>query len=139
MNRVKYWEIIYKGTGQIRIEKMLNVLFEAEDWEELHRAQWVWLSLDSQRLEAEWFEAFNVPEVTNYCFACETAELAWKRCPTPEEEDEDCPPYCHCCPLTASAELDECLGGLCDKWLETEEREVVAMEIANLEWRKEVK
>lgn len=131
------WANIYDGGDA---HKTIKTLCDERDWKELHRAMWTWLSLDSERSEYEWFDTFGIPEVENYCFACEQAKESFDCLPKWYQEeiadfDEDYPPFCHCCPLTDSAE-PECLGGLCDKWLETylEEREEVAMEIASLEW-----
>ena len=133
------WKTIYNGQEETAKE-IINALCDENNYKELHRAMWSWLSLDSERSEAEWFNTFGIPEVKNYCFACEVAKESFDCLPKWYQEeivdfDEDYPPFCHCCPLTDSAE-PECLGGLCDKWLETylEEREEVAMEIANMEW-----
>ena len=134
------WGTIYDGQEQ-EAEKIIKGLYDTKNYEELHIAQWIWLSLDSERSEAEWFNTFGIPKVRNYCFACEVAQEAYYCLPKWYQEeiadfDEDCPPFCHYCPLADSAE--ECLGGLCGKWLTTfgEEREELAMEIASLEWKK---
>lgn len=133
------WETIYNGQEETA-EEIINALCDENNYKELHRAQWIWLSLDSERSEYEWFDTFGIPKVRNHCFACETAELAYSCRPKWYEEeiadfDEYRPACCPCCPITDWAE-EECMAGLYCKWLGTylEEREVVAWQIANLKW-----
>ena len=131
------WGTIYDGQEQ-EAEKIIKGLYDTKNYKELHIAQWSWLSLDSNRHEYEWFDTFGIPEVRNHCFACKVAETAYYCLPKWEAEEiteEKHPPFCHCCPLTDSAE-DECMAGLYVEWLKTylEEREDVAMEIAAMEW-----
>ena len=126
------WETIYNGQEETA-EEIINALCDENNYKELHRAMWSWLSLDGTREKHEWFEKFGVPRVSNDCFACEVAEASFDDLP---KWDQDCLYVCHCCPLTDSPSI-ECLNGLYRKWLETfgEEREEVAMEIASLEWQ----
>ena len=134
------WGTIYDGQEETA-EKIIKGLYDTKNYEELHIALWSWLSLDSERSEAEWFDTFGIPEVRNYCFACKVAETAYSCLPKWYEEeiadfDEYRPAFCPCCPITDWAE-EECLGGLYAQWLETylEEREEVAWQIANLKWK----
>ena len=135
------WAEIYEHNPEAEIEASIKSLYEAKNWEELHRAQWSWLSLDSERSEYEWFKIFNIPKVRNYCFACKAAEEAYSCLPKWEAEeiadfDEYRPAFCPCCPITDSAE-DECMAGLYGDWVETylEEREEAAWQIASVEWK----
>jgi hypothetical protein len=121
------WDIIYNSGEQIRIQNMLKGLYETKDWQELHVALWTWLSLDGKREKAEWFEMFNVPRVSNDCFACEQAKdyLA----------SVQSRGYCSHCPLTKSTAIG-CLSGVYDQWWKAdfETRECLAEKIANMKW-----
>lgn len=134
------WETIYNGQEETA-EEIINALCDENNYKELHRAQWIWLSLDSERSEYEWFDTFGVPKVRNHCFVCEVAQEAYSCLPKWYEEeiadfDQYRPAFCPCCPLTDWAE-EECFDGLYAQWLETfgEEREEVAWQIANMEWK----
>ena len=120
------WEYLYAKKTIKDIKKRLEVDYKRGNWHALHIALWTWLSLNGEREKSEWFEAFNVPEVRNYCFACEEAE------------------DCHHCPLTKSTSkcgyvLLDCLNGLYEQWNEAdslERREKLAMEIATMKWEE---
>ena len=130
------WGKIYDGGDA---HKIIENLYNEQNYKELHIALWTWLSLDGTKDKWEWFDTFGIPEVVNHCFACKVAETAYFCLPKWERKrlaDEDWPPFCHCCPIIDKP-FGECLDGLYGKWLETylEEREDVAMEIASLEWQ----
>ena len=131
------WVKIYDGGDA---HKIIKNLYNEQNYKELHRAQWIWLSLDSERSEYEWFDTFGVPKVRNHCFACRAAQEAYSCLPKWEAEeiagfDEYRPAFCPCCPITDWAE-EECFDGLYAQWSEAyfEEREDVAMEIADMKW-----
>lgn len=128
------WGTIYDGQEQ-EAEKIIKGLYDTKNYEELHIALWTWLSLDGTREEADWFDTFGIPEVRNYCFACERAQETFWCSTKSATEDEYRPEFCSCCPITDRAE-DECMAGLYGKWLGTyfEERQDVAMEIADMKW-----
>lgn len=130
------WGKIYDGGDA---HKIIKNLYAERDYKELHIALWTWLSLDGTKDKWEWFERFDVPAVSHYCFACRMAEISF-RCNPPigyalEEENDIKSPICYYCPLT-NPSSEDCLNGLYGKWLGTyfEEREEVAMEIAAMEW-----
>ena len=124
MNTVKYWEKIYESGQEVCTKDILISLYAQEDWQELHIALWVWLSLDGERETWDWFKEFGVPEVEYYSFPCEMAS---------RDKDKH---MCSACPI----EYDACLGctnGLHDKWVYTHklaERKELANEIANMKW-----
>ena len=120
------WERIYDKGKQKDIEKRLEIAYERKNWHELHIALWVWLSLDGEREKEEWFEMFNVPEVSNYCFPCEVAKIG---------------AGCVNCPIQRLEKNDwsKCANGLYEKWVRTHkvaEREKLAREIATMKWEE---
>lgn len=121
------WKIVYKSIEQIRIENILKGLYEIKDWEELHIALWTWLSLDGKREKHEWFQKFNVPRVSNDCFACEQAKEYLASVQSGG--------YCCHCPLTKSTAIG-CLSGVYEQWYKAdfETRECLAEKIANMKW-----
>ena len=134
------WKTIYDGQEQ-EAEKIIKGLYDTKNYGELHRAMWIWLSLDGTKDKWEWFERFDVPAVSNYCFACQMAEESFNCLPKWYQEEiigfeEDCLYFCHCCPLTDKPS-GECLDGLYGKWLKIffKKREDLAREIASLEWQ----
>ena len=73
--KVYQWVEVYRAVADGEIEAAIKILYNMKAWHDLHVALWTWLFIDGEREKEEWFETFDVPEVTNYCFACEVAEL----------------------------------------------------------------
>ena len=127
MSKVKDWEAVYKSGQENFIRTILKAFYAQEDWHELHIALWTWLSIDGEREKWDWFQMFNVPRVSNDCFACEEAKgyLA----------SVQSGGYCSHCPLTKSTAIG-CLSGVYEQWREAdfEIRESLAEKIANMKW-----
>jgi hypothetical protein len=119
------WERIYDKGKQKDIEKKLEIAYERRNWHALHIALWTWLSLNGEREKEEWFEIFNVPRVSNDCFACEVANIG---------------AVCVNCPMERNV-LKQCANGLYTKWVSTNkiaEREKLAREIATMKWEERI-
>jgi len=120
MTKVEQWVEIYRSRTYGEIKATLETFYKIKYWHDLHVALWTWLSLDGEREKKEWFEMFDVPRVTNYCFACEAA------------------PKCVNCPLPRiTVNEGECANGPSAKWVSTHkiaEREELAREVAEQEW-----
>jgi len=117
------WVEIYRSGTDGEIEAALKTLYKMKAWHDLHVALWTWLSLDAEREKEEWFEMFNVPKVSNYCFACEVANIG---------------AGCVNCPIQRD-DWGKCANGLYEKWKYTHkiaEREKLAREIANMKWEE---
>ncbi len=122
------WEYLYAKKTIKDIKKRLEVDYKRRNWHALHIALWTWLSLNGEREKSEWFEAFNVPEVRSYCFACEMAATI------------DAKRVCHNCPM-GKDEGGRCACGLHDQWVSTDkiaEREKLAREIATMKWEERI-
>ena len=122
------WEYLYAKKTIKDIKKRLEVDYKRGNWHALHIALWTWLSLNGEREKEEWFEMFDVPKVTNYCFACEVAEVA---------------DGCIGCPIQQLQRNDwmKCANGLYAKWIHTDkiaEREKLAREIATMKWEERI-
>ena len=123
------WVDFYRTGTDGEIKAAIKTLYNMKCWHDLHVALWAWLSIDGEREKEEWFERFNLPKVTNYCFACEEAEE-----------------YCYHCPLTKSTSkcgyvLLDCLNGLYEQWREAdslERKEKLAREIATMKWEERI-
>ena len=119
------WEYLYAKKTIKDIKKRLEVDYKRRNWHALHIALWTWLSLDGKREKREWFETFDVPEVINYCFACEVAKIGAGCVNCPMEQDKD----------------RQCANGLYTKWAFTykiAEREKLAREIATMKWEERI-
>ena len=140
------WEYLYAKKTIKDIKKRLEVDYKRGNWHALHIALWVWLAMDGERAKSEWFDKFNIPEVEQYCFACEEAKISFYCCPptkSTSEEEEGCCNYCikpscrYYCPLTDSA-AEECHNGLYDEWwaADSEQKEKLARKIATMKWEE---
>ena len=110
------------GTREEAIHTVKH-LYNKKEWRKLHKFLWVWLALDGESEKKEWFEMFDVPKVTNYCFACEVAKIG---------------AGCVNCPIQRD-DWGECANGLYEKWVRTHkiaEREKLAREIATMKWEE---
>lgn len=121
--KVYQWVEVYRSCTDGAIKAALKTLYNMKCWHDLHVALWTWLSLDGKRGKSEWFETFDVPEVTNYCFACVVAK------------------ECVNCPIQRLERNDwwKCANGLYEKWIDTDkiaEREKLAREIATMKWEE---
>ena len=124
MTKAEQWAEKYRTGTDGEIKDAIKTFYDMKAWHELHVALWVWLSLDGEREKREWFEAFDVPKVEHYCFACEVAATI------------DATYMCCACPLEQDS-LEECTYGLYDQWVHTHkiaEREELARKGAELEW-----
>jgi len=122
------WEYLYAKKTIKDIKKRLEVDYKRRAWHALHIALWTWLSIDGEREKSEWFETFGVPEVSNYCFACEVAKIGT---------------VCVNCPIQHLEKnyLWQCANGLYEKWVCTRkiaEREKLAREIATMKWEERI-
>ncbi len=118
MTRVEQWAESYRSGTDGEIKAAIKTFYNTKAWHELHIALWTWLSLDGEREKREWFEKFDVPEVTSCCFACEAA----KKC-------VNCPMERNC--------LGWCANGLFIDWVYTRKktgREELARKMAEMEW-----
>lgn len=125
--KVEQWVESYRAGTDGEIKAALKAFYKMECWQDLHKALWAWLSLNGKREKEEWFKAFSVPKVTNYCFACEEAGLN-----NPEKEG------CNNCPLLQDARLG-CANGFYLDWWCTRgktERKEHAYKIAVMEWEE---
>ena len=121
--KVYQWVEVYRAVTDGEIKAALKTLYNIKYWHDLHVALWTWLSLDGKREKEEWFERFDVPEVINYCFACEVAQIG---------------AGCVNCPMERNG-LWQCANGLYAKWIDTDkiaEREKLAREIATMKWEE---
>ena len=119
------WEYLYAKKTIKDIKKRLEVDYKRRNWHALHIALWTWLSLNGEREKEEWFEMFNVPRVSNDCFACEVANIGV---------------VCVNCPMERNV-LKQCANGLYTKWVLTDkvaEREKLAREIATMKWEERI-
>ena len=100
----------------------------------LHWELWDWLSRNPKKKKTEWPDWAIYGDITSYCFACEydgqhNAEEDCSKCLLqfiPNDKDVGTYPYC--------------LGGLYQKWIDTEEDSVehsrLAAQIRDLPIRK---
>jgi hypothetical protein len=119
------WEYLYAKKTIKDIKKRLEVDYKRRNWHALHIALWTWLSLNGEREKEEWFEMFNMPRVSNDCFACEVANIG---------------AVCVNCPMERNV-LKQCANGLYTKWVCTHkiaEREKLAREIATMKWEERI-
>ena len=119
------WEYLYAKKTIKDTKKRLEVDYKRGNWHALHIALWTWLSLNGEREKEEWFEMFNVPKVSNYCFACEVANIG---------------AGCVNCPIQRD-DWGKCANGLYEKWKYTHkiaEREKLAREIATMKWEERI-
>ena len=122
VTKVSQWAESYRSGTDGELKAAIKTFYNMKAWHELHIALWVWLSLDGERKKKEWFETFDVPEVMNYCFACEVAERGCIDCPIQQLERNN---------------WWKCANGLYERWVRTRkiaEREKLAGGIANMEW-----
>ena len=120
MTNVDQWAETYRSGTDGEIEAALKTFYNMECWQDLHVALWAWLSLDGERGKRDWFERFDVPEVTSCCFACEVA----KKC-------VNCPMERNC--------FGWCANGLFIDWRSTTDktkRAELARKIAEMEWEE---
>ena len=118
--KVYQWAESYRSGTDGEIKAALKTFYNMKAWRDLHIALWVWLAMDGEREKSEWFEAFDVPKVEHYCFACEVAK------------------ECFNCPMERNG-LWQCANGLYAKWIDTDkiaEREKLAREIATMKWEE---
>ena len=120
------WVEGYRSCTDGEIKTILKTFYKMECWQDLHVALWAWLSLDGKREKYEWFEKFDVPRVSNDCFACVEARE-----------------YCYYCPLTKPTSehcyVHDCLNGLYEQWLiadYSEQKEKLARKIATMKWEE---
>lgn len=120
--KVYQWVEVYRAVADGEIKAAIKTLYKMKCWHDLHVALWTWLSLDGEREKREWFETFDVPEVRNYCFACEVAK------------------ECFNCPMERNG-LWQCTNGLYARWIDANkiaEREKLAREIATMKWEERI-
>ena len=135
--KVYQWVEVYRAVADGEIKAAIKTLYKMKCWHDLHVALWTWLSLDGKRKKKEWFERFDVPEVTDYCFACEVAKIGAL------DVSVRFPRLVGCvnCPIQHLERNDrsKCANGLYDKWVSTDkiaEREKLAREIATMKWEE---
>jgi hypothetical protein len=133
--KVAQWAESYRSGTDGELKAAIKTFYNMKAWHDLHVALWTWLSLDGEREKKEWFEMFDVPKVTNYCFACEATKIGG--------EQEVVAELCVNCPIQHLERNDwgKCANGLYAKWIDTDkiaEREKLAREIATMKWEERI-